>query len=193
MQMTRDAEAGAGATGLMDWRAARAAGLALAAPVGGTETLPLAGATGRVTAEAAISPIPLPPFDNSAMDGFALATADLGGPGPWRLAVAGRVAAGEAASPLPPGTCLRILTGAPIPPGADQEAWGERLPLPWYVERTGATTDSVGDPADLDGEPAVVIADPADADVLADDLAGYETREIRLALRDREVVVFVRS
>lgn len=127
MQMTRDAEAGAGATGLMDWRSARAAGLALAAPVGGTETLPLAGATGRVTAEAAISPIPLPPFDNSAMDGFALATADLGGPGPWRLAVAGRVAAGEAASPLPPGTCLRILTGAPIPPGADAVVMQEHV------------------------------------------------------------------
>ena len=112
---------------LIDWRAARDIGLGLALPVGGVEALALAAVTGRVTAASATSPIPLPPFDNSAMDGFALATADLGGPGPWRLAVAGRVAAGEAASPLPPGTCLRILTGAPIPPGADAVAMQEHV------------------------------------------------------------------
>ncbi|MGY6412378.1 MAG: molybdopterin molybdotransferase MoeA [Alkalilacustris sp.] len=112
---------------LIDWRAARDIGLRLARPVAGVEALALSAVTGRVTAESATSPIPLPPFDNSAMDGFALATADLGGLGPLRLAVAGRVAAGEAAGPLPPGTCLRILTGAPIPPGADAVVMQEHV------------------------------------------------------------------
>lgn len=109
----------AGAKALMSWQEAQAIGLALATTVPESERLPLAAATGRITAEAAVSPIPLPPFDNSAMDGYALCSTDLQGPPPWTLPVAGRVAAGDPGSSLPAGSCLRILTGAPIPDGAD--------------------------------------------------------------------------
>jgi molybdopterin molybdotransferase len=107
---------------------ALARGLALAAPVPDIETLPLAQAMGRVLAAPAVAPQPLPPFDNSAMDGYALRTADLRGPGPWRLPVAGRIAAGDAAPPAcPPGACLRILTGAPVPADFDAVAMQEHV------------------------------------------------------------------
>ena len=74
------------------------------------------------------SPLPQPPFDNAAMDGYALATGDLASDGPWLLSVAGRVAAGEpGAVPRPRGTALRILTGAPVPPGCDAVVMQEHV------------------------------------------------------------------
>src|SRR5918999_818431 len=82
------------------------------------ERLPLAAAAGRVAAEPARSAVDLPPFDRSAMDGYAVRAADLA-PG-VALRVAGGVAAGEVAdAELEPGTAARISTGAAIPPGAD--------------------------------------------------------------------------
>lgn len=88
-------------------------------PLAGTECLPLAGALGRVLARPVRNEGPLPRFDNSAMDGFALATRDLAGDGPWHLPVRARVAAGQMPAPLAPGTAARIFTGAPVPGGAD--------------------------------------------------------------------------
>ncbi|GAB3422688.1 TIGR03663 family protein [Haloparvum alkalitolerans] len=79
----------------------------------------------------------------------------------------------------------------PITPESAREAWGERLPLPWYTERAGAATDSVTRPADLSGEPAVVIADPAHETEVADRLPDHEAETVRLGLWNREVVVFV--
>lgn len=79
---------------LLGLDAALAQGVGLAAPVPDIETLPLGESIGRVLAEAVTSPHPLPPFDTAAMDGYALASADLGAEGPWRLPVAGRVPAG---------------------------------------------------------------------------------------------------
>lgn len=79
----------------------------------------------------------------------------------------------------------------PITPESAREAWGERLPLPWYTERAGAETDSVTRPADLSGEPAVVIADPAHETELAGRLPDHEAETVRLGLWNREVVVFV--
>ena len=59
------------------------------------------------------------PWDNSAMDGYALRAADLPAEG-GALPLAGRIAAGDAASQqLPAGHAVRIFTGAPLPPGAD--------------------------------------------------------------------------
>ncbi len=99
---------------------ALARGLALAAPVAGIERVPLAHSVGRVLAAPALSPAPLPPFDNSAMDGYAVRTAELTGPGPWRLPVAGRIAAGDGGAVIAPkGAALRILTGAPVPADID--------------------------------------------------------------------------
>ena len=95
-------------------------GLALASAVDDVEDVALTDAIGRVLAFDATSPIPLPPFDNSAMDGYLVQTADLAGDGPWTLKVIGRIAAGDAGQDKPQsGTALRILTGAPVPAGFD--------------------------------------------------------------------------
>jgi molybdopterin molybdotransferase len=90
--------------------------VAAAAPLE-TERVPLGAAAGRVAAEAGRSAVDLPPFDRSAMDGYAVRSADTAA-GPLRLV--GEVAAGETATAtLEPGTTLGITTGAAIPPGAD--------------------------------------------------------------------------
>ncbi len=87
-------------------------------PIGARETLPLAFADGRVLAESVASPGDLPPFDNSAVDGYALAHADL--EGVTSLPVVGRIVAGAPAdAALAPGTTVRIFTGARLPRGAD--------------------------------------------------------------------------
>ncbi len=89
-------------------------------PVGETESVLLAQAQGRVLAGDVASPIDLPPFDNSAVDGYAVRHADLAKDGETRLAVAGRLTAGTTAkSAIAPGQAIRIFTGAPMPPGAD--------------------------------------------------------------------------
>lgn len=106
--------------GLVSFEAAVTRGLALCSPVDETETLALEAALGRVLAEPVRARAPMPPFDGAAMDGYALRRADLAGPGPWDLPVAGRIVAGEAASePLRTGHALQIFTGAPLPPGCD--------------------------------------------------------------------------
>jgi molybdopterin molybdotransferase len=72
----------------------------------------------RILAAPLVSGRVLPPWDNSAMDGYALRAAEVVAGSP--LLVQGTVAAGHPASqPLLPGTCLRIMTGAPVPDGAD--------------------------------------------------------------------------
>lgn len=117
-----------GAGGLVSLEDAVARAVGLAAPVAEVETLPLAAAIGRVLATEVTSPLPLPPFDNAAMDGYALATADLAGEGPWLLPVAGRVPAGAATAPARPrGAALRILTGAPVPPDCDAVVMQEHV------------------------------------------------------------------
>jgi molybdopterin molybdotransferase len=84
----------------------------------GTERVAIAEAHGRVAAEPVRSVVDLPPFDRSAMDGWAVRAADTA-PG-VALRAAGGVAAGEvAAEQLAPGTAARISTGAALPPGAD--------------------------------------------------------------------------
>ena len=83
------------------------------------EDTPLTDALGLVLAEEVTTPFPLPPFANSSMDGFAVRAADLAAL-PTVLPVVGDVAAGATTVPtLLPGQALRIMTGAPIPPGAD--------------------------------------------------------------------------
>ncbi|MFC6669242.1 molybdopterin molybdotransferase MoeA [Marinobacterium aestuariivivens] len=102
---------------LMPFAQALAALLEAARPVAETEWLALDHATGRVLAQDVVSPIAVPPVDNSAMDGYALSLADLGDD--LRLPVEQRIAAGQPPQTLVPGTAARIFTGAPIPPGAD--------------------------------------------------------------------------
>ncbi len=95
---------------------ARLLALAEAAPIRDTESLPLAACEGRVLAQDLISTLDLPPWPNSAMDGYALNLADWSG---MPLPVSQRIFAGQAPEPLAAGTCARIFTGAPVPAGAD--------------------------------------------------------------------------
>jgi molybdopterin molybdotransferase len=85
--------------------------------------LPLDEAEGSVLAEDVLAGTPLPPFDNSAMDGYAVRAADLAGAtaeAPVTLPVRGEIAAGDTGSyRVEPGSCLRIMTGALLPAGAD--------------------------------------------------------------------------
>ncbi len=90
------------------------------APVAETERVALKDLRARVTATDALAPVDLPPFDNSAVDGYAVRHADLAAEGDTRLAVSGRLTAGSAASiSLNPGQAIRIFTGAAMPLGAD--------------------------------------------------------------------------
>ena len=89
-------------------------------PVAGSERVALSAARSRVTAADVIAPADLPPFDNSAVDGYAVRHADLKPDGDSRLAIAGRLTAGARAAPaIKPGEAVRIFTGAAMPEGAD--------------------------------------------------------------------------
>jgi molybdopterin molybdotransferase len=95
------------------------AGLLSPLPV---EEIPLADAHGRVLARDVAAPVALPGFDNSAMDGYAARWAEVStaGQSPVRLPVADDIPAGRTdVDPLAPGTVQRIMTGAPLPAGAD--------------------------------------------------------------------------
>ena len=83
------------------------------------ERVPIERAAGRVLAEPAAAGVDLPPFPSSAMDGFALRSADTA-TAPATLAVAGRIAAGSpAVAALEPGQAMAIATGGVVPEGAD--------------------------------------------------------------------------
>ncbi|WP_307720780.1 MULTISPECIES: gephyrin-like molybdotransferase Glp [unclassified Duganella] len=91
-------------------------------PIAATETLPLRSALDRVLAEDIVSPINVPAYDNSAMDGYALRGADLPAAGAPDVTfkVIGIAYAGRPCTQTPQaGECIRIMTGAAIPPGCD--------------------------------------------------------------------------
>lgn len=123
-----------------------------------TETVALDRCAGRVPATFSVTAtIDVPPFANSAMDGYAVRAVDL----PGELLLAGEIVAGAAALPaVEPGSAVRIMTGAPLPPGADSvvpieaatEA-GDRVRLPAlepgsYVRAAGHDTRA-GDSVEL--------------------------------------------
>lgn len=86
----------------------------------GVEEVPLAAARGRVLAADLVAPIPLPPFFNAAVDGWAFRHDDLAYGSETRLDEAGRIAAGHVpARPVGQGEAVRVFTGAPMPYGAD--------------------------------------------------------------------------
>jgi len=92
----------------------------LVAPVTGSVELPLFDTLGRVLASDVISPFDVPPHDNSAMDGYAFAGAELAGNTELKLQVVGTALAGKAwQGQLKPGDCVKIMTGAIMPPGLD--------------------------------------------------------------------------
>jgi molybdopterin molybdotransferase len=121
-------------------------------PVAETEEVALAAALGRVVAADVVAAHDLPPFDNSAVDGFAVRHADLAADAETRLVIVDRALAGHQAShALRSGQAIRIFTGAPMPPGADtvfmQEdcrVEDEVVVVPQGLER-GANSRSAGE------------------------------------------------
>lgn len=102
-----------------EYREGILAGIEPLAPI----ALPLADSHGCVLAEDVVAPWPLPSFDNSSMDGYAVLVSDLAGASedsPVTLTVIDDVPAGFRADvPVTAGTAVRIMTGAPLPPGAE--------------------------------------------------------------------------
>jgi molybdopterin molybdotransferase len=89
-------------------------------PVRQVETVTLNQADGRILATDVAAPLPLPPFTNSAVDGYAVRGDDLPTTGERAVPVSDRIQAGAAAhAPIGPGRAVRIFTGAPMPEGAD--------------------------------------------------------------------------
>lgn len=119
--------------------------LAAVTPLSAT-TVPLEDALGLTLAEPVVAAVAIPVFDNSAMDGFAVRFADVAeadagiadGGGPVRLRVVGDLPAGSPAQPpVGSGEAVRIMTGAPIPPGADA--------IVPFEDTAGGLADSLGD------------------------------------------------
>ena len=96
-------------------------------PVVETELLPIALAHGRILAEPVRARVPLPIFDNAAVDGYAVACDKLTGVPPFNLRVVRKIAAGQPGqTPLSTSGAVRIFTGAPVPPGFDAVVMQER-------------------------------------------------------------------
>jgi molybdopterin molybdotransferase len=92
----------------------------LAAPLGQAETVSLFDAPGRVLAQDIVSPVSVPPHDNSAMDGYAFHGAALQAGQPLDLEVVGTALAGAAwRGTVGAGQCVKIMTGAIMPAGLD--------------------------------------------------------------------------
>jgi len=137
---------------LLNFEEARERLLAAAAPLISVETLPLLQAQGRVLAQAVTSPLNVPGFDNSAMDGYALHVADINAL-PNAFEVVQRIAAGQTGTALAANTAARIFTGAPIPEGTNvvvpqentQDENGaikltQPIRLDQHIRRKGATS-----------------------------------------------------
>ena len=132
-----------------------------------TEEVPLLEALGQVLAEDASSLHDIPPLDNSAMDGYAvqaLSIHNASDDSPVALRVVGSVAAGELPdTAVEPGTAIRIMTGAPIPPGADSVVPFEETD---EIERRNAGLDMA--------EIGIRVAAPAGSDIRP---AGQDVRK----------------
>ncbi len=107
------------------------------------ETVPLLDALDRVLTQDIVSDINVPPFNNSAMDGYAVRAIDVAKP-PMTLRVIGDVAAGYTATrAVEPGTAMRIMTGAPMPQGADAVVRFEETSEGAEVKGAGKNRESV--------------------------------------------------
>jgi molybdopterin molybdotransferase len=134
----------------------------LVEPVTRTEEVDVFEALGRVLAKDVVSPISVPPHDNSAMDGFALAGSALTIGQPLTLRVVGTAFAGKGwQGAVGSGECLKIMTGAIMPPGLDTvvplefaQAQGDKVVIPADVVRTGDNRRLLGEDL-MAGQPAL--------------------------------------
>ncbi len=116
------------AGGMLSVDEARQRLYALLPPASATESLPLVEAARRIIAKPLHASCPMPFFDNSAMDGFAVSLADFENGPPRALPISSEIAAGNQVAPaIAPGACMRILTGAPVPENADAVVPCERV------------------------------------------------------------------
>src|ERR1700689_2618624 len=88
-------------------------------PISENQPVPLVEADGRILARDLAALLPLPPFTNSAVDGYAVASGELPKGEERAFPLKGRVQAGASAGAVTPGCAVRIFTGAPMPDGAD--------------------------------------------------------------------------
>jgi molybdopterin molybdotransferase len=158
------------------------------------EQLPLEGALGSVLAEPATAAVDLPPFDSSAMDGFALRSEET----PGRLPVSHRIAAGSPAPrPLEPGEAMGIATGGAVPEGADAV-----IPLEYVVDNDNSI--EISDPVEPGANVRPAGGDVRRGDVVVDRgtwlgaaqlaaLAAAGRPEIRVARRPRASIVVTGS
>lgn len=112
-------------------------------PVRGTERLALRGALGRVLARDMVSPIDVPAHTNAAVDGYALAAAELPGEGGKEFAVVGTAWAGRPyTGAVGRGECVHVMTGAPMPAGTDAVVLQEQIRLSGKRVAIGADAKS---------------------------------------------------
>lgn len=163
----------------------------LVTPVSETETVGIFDSLGRVLASDVMSPISVPPHDNSAMDGFAFRGEDLQSGGPTRLRVVGTAFAGAAwRGHITTGECLKIMTGAVMPVGLDTvvpvefvRIDGDVVTVPPGVVRKGDNRRLAGEDL-MAGQPALRAGDrigPAGMGLLAS--LGLPQVEVRRRLR----------
>jgi molybdopterin molybdotransferase len=104
------------------------AALAAVRPVSGTEMLPVRRSVGRVAARDVIASMPLPPFDQSAVDGYGIRNEELATATGMGFRLAGTILAGASHTACPnPGEAVRLFTGAPIPLGIDAVVMEEQV------------------------------------------------------------------
>ncbi len=134
----------------------------LVQPVSQSETVPLMQAHGRILAQDIVSPISVPPHDNSAMDGYALRGADLSADAATTLRVVGTAFAGKAwQGEVATDECVRIMTGAIMPTGLDTvapqelvKAEGDSVRIPAGLLQTGDNRRLLGEDL-MAGQPAL--------------------------------------
>lgn len=134
----------------------------LVEPVTDTEELPLLQTLDRVLAQDVISPVSVPPHDNSAMDGYAFAGHQLRADAPLTLQSVGTALAGKAwVGQVGPGQCVRIMTGAIMPAGLDTvvpqefvQQSGEAITIPAGLLQTGDNRRFKGEDV-MQGQPAL--------------------------------------
>ena len=125
----------------------------LVEPLNELETLALRQCAGRVLGQDLISPVAVPAHDNSAMDGFAFVGSALQADAPLRLRCVGTALAGKAwVGTVAPGECLKIMTGALLPPGLDTVVPQELIHIAGDVVTISAGTVRLGDNRRLRGE-----------------------------------------
>ena len=134
----------------------------LVEPVGDTEALAIFDALDRVLAQDVISPVSVPPHDNSAMDGYAFDGTQLKPGAPLSLQAVGTAFAGKAwAGEVAPGQCVKIMTGAIMPSGLDTvvpqefvKTEGDRITIPANLLQRGDNRRLMGEDV-MQGQPSL--------------------------------------